>query len=79
MENPPGLRIGLVGIGLDTYWPQFPGLKKRLEGYTARIETKIANQACAQNGTHAPTGRVGEGPHLLGSIRCSCQNGGSGL
>ena len=47
MENPPGLRIGLVGIGLDTYWPQFPGLKKRLEGYTARIETKIANQACA--------------------------------
>ena len=27
------LRIGLFGIGLDTYWPQFAGLKARLEGY----------------------------------------------
>ena len=24
-------RIGLFGIGLDVYWPQFPGLKDRLE------------------------------------------------
>src|SRR6516165_10978908 len=24
-------RIGLFGIGLDAYWPQFPGLKDRLE------------------------------------------------
>ena len=29
------VRIGLFGIGLDTYWPQFPGLKPRLEGYLA--------------------------------------------
>lgn len=42
MPPPPGLRIGLVSIGLDTYWPQFPGLKERLEGYSARIETKIS-------------------------------------
>jgi L-arabinose isomerase len=27
------LRIGLFGIGLDAYWPQFAGLKERLEGY----------------------------------------------
>jgi len=27
------VRIGLFGIGLDTYWPQFKGLKRRLEGY----------------------------------------------
>ena len=26
------LRVGLFGIGLDTYWPQFRGLKQRLEG-----------------------------------------------
>lgn len=26
-------KIGLFGIGLDTYWPQFEGLKDRLEGY----------------------------------------------
>lgn len=42
MAPPHGLRIGLVSIGLDTYWPQFPGLKERLEVYSARIETKIA-------------------------------------
>lgn len=24
-------KIGLFGIGLDTYWPQFKGLKTRLE------------------------------------------------
>lgn len=27
------LKIGLFGIGLEAYWPQFHGLKKRLEGY----------------------------------------------
>ena len=25
------LKIGLFGIGLDAYWPQFAGLKDRLE------------------------------------------------
>lgn len=35
------LRIGLLGIGLDTYWPQFPGLKERLEGYVARVAEKL--------------------------------------
>ena len=45
MDSPLKAQIGLVGIGLDTYWPQFAGLKERLEGYTARIETKIAGLA----------------------------------
>lgn len=35
-------RIGLFGIGLDTYWPQFPGLKKRLEGYLATVHGKLS-------------------------------------
>lgn len=35
-------RIGLFGIGLDTYWPQFPGLKDRLEGYLATVHGKLA-------------------------------------
>ncbi len=26
-------RIGVFGIGLAAYWPQFEGLKARLEGY----------------------------------------------
>ena len=41
MDHKHRLRIGLVGIGLDTYWPQFPGLKERLQGYTARIGLKL--------------------------------------
>ncbi|MGN6490636.1 MAG: arabinose isomerase [Agriterribacter sp.] len=35
------LRIGLFGIGLDTYWPQFAGLKERLEGYLKKVEEKL--------------------------------------
>lgn len=35
------MKIGLFGIGLDTYWAQFDGLKARLEGYQAQIASKI--------------------------------------
>ena len=35
------VRIGLFGIGLDAYWPQFSGLKERLEGYLARVAVKL--------------------------------------
>jgi len=35
------VRIGLFGIGLDAYWPQFAGLKERLEGYVARVARKL--------------------------------------
>lgn len=35
------LKIGLFGIGLDTYWEQFEGLKERLEGYLKVIEDHI--------------------------------------
>ena len=34
-------KIGLFGIGLDAYWPQFEGLKERLEGYLAIVEDKL--------------------------------------
>ncbi len=34
-------KIGLFGIGLDTYWDQFDGLKDRLIGYQNQIKTKI--------------------------------------
>ncbi len=36
------LKIGLFGIGLDAYWPQFTGLKERLEGYLDRVRQKLA-------------------------------------
>jgi len=35
-------RIGLFGVGLDAYWPQFPGLKARLESYLAQVHQKLA-------------------------------------
>jgi L-arabinose isomerase len=33
--------IGLFGIGLAAYWPQFPGLYERLQGYTAQVAKRI--------------------------------------
>ncbi len=35
------LRVGLLGIGLDAYWPQFKGLKQRLQGYVCEMENKL--------------------------------------
>ncbi|WP_294452426.1 L-fucose/L-arabinose isomerase family protein [uncultured Bacteroides sp.] len=35
------IKIGLVGIGLETYWKQFAGLKERLEGYQNEICAKM--------------------------------------
>ena len=34
-------KIGLFGIGLDTYWPQFEGLLGRLQAYQARIAERL--------------------------------------
>jgi L-arabinose isomerase len=36
-----GLRVGLFGIGLDTYWPQFEGLQERLSGYLRKVADKL--------------------------------------
>ena len=37
------MKLGLFGIGLDTYWPQFAGLLERLAGYHARIAGQLQN------------------------------------
>lgn len=36
------VKIGLFGIGLDAYWPQFEGLKNRLEGYVQVVSDRLA-------------------------------------
>lgn len=43
MNHPSNLRprIGLFGIGLDTYWPQFDGLQQRLIGYQQSIAQRL--------------------------------------
>lgn len=40
-DSSPPLRIGLFGIGLDTYWAQFEGLKDRLQGYLSQVEERL--------------------------------------
>jgi L-arabinose isomerase len=35
------LTIGLFGIGLDTYWPQFDGLLLKLNGYQKKVAEKL--------------------------------------
>jgi L-arabinose isomerase len=37
----PILRVGLFGIGLEAYWSQFSGLKKRLEGYVGQVGGRL--------------------------------------
>ncbi len=36
------LKVGLLGLGLHTYWEQFEGLKERLEGYIKIVEQKLS-------------------------------------
>ena len=35
------MTVGIFGIGLAAYWPQFEGLRERLEGYQRGIETRL--------------------------------------
>ncbi|MEO1663085.1 MAG: L-fucose/L-arabinose isomerase family protein [Chloroflexota bacterium] len=41
-EHNHNAKIGVFGIGLAAYWPQFDGLKARLEGYQKQVEDRIA-------------------------------------
>jgi L-arabinose isomerase len=38
-------KIGLFGIGLAAYWPQFAGLKERLEGYQRIVSERLGRDA----------------------------------
>jgi L-arabinose isomerase len=41
MNTSQQLKVGLFGIGLDAYWPQFPGLQERLIGFTEQVARKL--------------------------------------
>lgn len=41
MSNSPKIKIGLFGIGLETYWSQFEGLRDRLIGYQHAIARSL--------------------------------------
>jgi L-arabinose isomerase len=35
-------KIGLFGVGLDTYWPQFPGLEEKLQCHLGRVAERLS-------------------------------------
>lgn len=37
----PQLRVALCGIGLEAYWPQFNGLRDRLDGYVQQVARRL--------------------------------------
>lgn len=41
--SPAKAKIGIFGIGLAAYWPQFEGLKERLEGYQTIVEQRLTD------------------------------------
>ena len=45
MRQQEKAKVGVFGIGLAAYWPQFPALKARLEGYQRKVEEHIARWA----------------------------------
>lgn len=44
-RNYPKARIGLFAIGLAAYWPQFPGLKEKLEAHHAHVAAQLGTLA----------------------------------
>jgi L-arabinose isomerase len=42
MNSERPLRAGICGIGLDAYWSQFAGLEQRLNGYVARLASRLS-------------------------------------
>jgi L-arabinose isomerase len=52
------IKVGLFGIGLDTYWPQFAGLKDRLVGYQNQIAAQLSQIGNQTDGRYYPVGPV---------------------
>jgi L-arabinose isomerase len=65
------IKVGLFGIGLDTYWPQFKGLKDRLEGYQAQIKSGLERPGAevVDAGLVDSVEKAREAAHLFASER----------
>ena len=50
MRHGEKANVGVFGIGLAAYWPQFGGLKERLEGYQRKVERRLAEWATVISG-----------------------------
>jgi L-arabinose isomerase len=69
MNSIPPLRIGLFGIGLDTYWPQFKGLKPRLESYVRTVHIRSAEGKTKVRPLKVYHGKVGKGLSVEMSVK----------
>jgi len=56
-RQPHNGKVGLFGVGLAAYWPQFKGLKARLEGYQ-----RVVNQRLSKFCTVVNSGLVDSAP-----------------
>jgi L-arabinose isomerase len=50
MKKKDRATIGVFGIGLAAYWPQFPGTKERLEQYQRKVEQRVGEWATVISG-----------------------------
>jgi L-arabinose isomerase len=53
-----GVKIGLFSIGLDVYWPQFPGLRERLCGYNGVIAERLQKPLASGRGSVVNLGMI---------------------
>src|SRR3954465_8143817 len=60
----PRARVGVFGIGLAAYWPQFDGLRERVEGYQRRVEERVSE--LGGGGVSAGLGGSAEGAREAG-------------
>jgi L-arabinose isomerase len=61
METRNDLRIGLFGIGLTAYWPQFAGLKESIEGHLGAIGKRLTTWGEVIDGGLVDTAQAGAG------------------
>lgn len=52
-------RVGVFGIGLAAYWPQFPGLEEEIRGHLGTIAARIGGWAEAIDGGLVDTATAG--------------------
>jgi len=70
-----GARIGVFGIGLAAYWPQFPGLRETIERYLGHVEAEIGTGAHVVAGGLVDTAHAGPSPsprldHAQPAVEC---------
>src|SRR5260221_12427914 len=65
-------RIGVFGIGLAAYWPQFASLQERLTGYLHLIEERLGQWGEVFSGG---LGDTDEAARAAGNMLASAQGG----